>query len=702
MVREELVSLSPRLNEWAVAELNGSAAPRFDLDLLGRKVGVTVAVHETGDDDSGVVRGSVEGIPGSLVVLAYVGEATAGTVMLPSGELYRVRYAGNGLHRVAELDPAAIPHCGGAVSPPAGGGAQALSGGGAMDATAMAEGGATSMPGDSAGVLAEVPSASGEPGAAGDRGLPMPANRAAAARARLATVFGKELAPSEAAPVEAPNSAPLPEAQGDLPAAPAPMVLADAVATVDLLVGYTALAASRNGGTAGIVALINASVATANTAHTNSGTGLALRVVGTTQVSYTESGSLATDLPRLMGTSDGYMDTIHALRDAYKADIVSLFVGAGTDAAGIGYLWSPSGNASFPNYAFNVVMDVYADANLTLAHEIGHNLGCGHANGDGGGGAYSYSYGWKFTASGTAYRTVMAYAPGIRIPYFSNPNVSYLGVATGTAGAYNAQTIINSRAYLAAMRTGLTAAEQAWVPVASGDFDGDGQTDLIWRNTSTGRVIVWYMNGTTRVSTANVWTGDAAWVPIASADFNADGKPDLVWRNSTTGRVIVWLLNGITATSTITIWSGDSAWAPVAAGDFNADGKPDLVWRNSTTGRVIVWYLNGTTTSGTATLWSGDAAWRPIAAADFNADGKPDLLWRNTSTGRVVVWYLNGVTTTSTGVVWSGSAAWVPITVGNLGGDSQADTIWRNSADGRVLTWVMSGLTSASTAFLWQ
>ena len=119
------------------------------------------------------------------------------------------------------------------------------------------------------------------------------------------------------------------------------------------------------------------------------------------------------------------------------------------------------------------------------------------------------------------------------------------------------------------------------------------------------------MNGVTRTGTAVLWPAtnvtDSAWVPMAAGDFNGDGKPDLVWRNSTSGRVIVWYMNGATLTGTAVLWPAtnvtDSAWVPMAAGDFNADGKPDLVWRNSTSGRVIIWYMNAVTCTGTVAIW---------------------------------------------------------------------------------------------------
>ena len=50
-----------------------------------------------------------------------------------------------------------------------------------------------------------------------------------------------------------------------------------------------------------------------------------------------------------------------------------------------------------------------------------------HANASGA--LYAYSYGYR-TVSGS-YRTIMAYAPGTRIQFFSNHNVSYLGEVLG-------------------------------------------------------------------------------------------------------------------------------------------------------------------------------------------------------------------------------------------------------------------------------
>ena len=644
VVEQTLINFEPGVRDWKLA--GNGAVQGFKFELFdGQEYEAILSRHESTAPDCGIVEGQVKDHPDSHFLLAYVGEATAGTISVPGLGLYQIRYAGNGKHRITQLDPEKIPPCGGPLVPAS-----------------------TSA---STGSLNPEPPSDVE----GD---------VIAGRTNKNDLLPTKISTSSST------------------ASNAPVALADGSTTVDLLVVYTPAVATANGGAAGVSALINAAVATANTCYSHSGVGLTLRLVCAAQITYTATGNLTTDLTKLQSTTDGVMDQVHTLREQYKADVVCLLVSNGGAYAGLGYLWSPGAGLGFASYAFSVVVDAYADSNLTLAHEVGHNMGCGHAVEDGGGGAYSYSYGWKFSASGTAYRTVMAYAPGNRITYFSNPNVSFLGLPTGTASANNALGLQNSKATIAQFRSGLTLLDQQWVPVASGDFDADGQTDLIWRNTSSGKVIAWLMNGTTRSSTTTIWSGDATWVPVATGDFNNDAKPDILWRQSTTGRVIVWFMNGLTSTGTVTLWSGDASWVPITTGDFNADGKTDIVWRNSSTGRVIVWLMNGTSLTSTVTIWSSDASWRPTVTGDFNADGKTDLLWRNANTGRVIVWLMNGTTMASSAVVWSGDTSWIPLAAGNLGGDSGPDIVWRQTTTGRVVVWIMNGATMSSTTPIWQ
>jgi hypothetical protein len=72
------------------------------------------------------------------------------------------------------------------------------------------------------------------------------------------------------------------------------------------------------------------------------------------------------------------------------------------------------------------------------------------------------------------------------------------------------------------------------------------------------------------------WGSDG---PIFTGDFNGDGKTDvMMWRDSTKS----WTVNLSTATGFNTLeWGG--AWGsdgPIITGDFNGDGKTDvMMWR---------------------------------------------------------------------------------------------------------------------------
>ena len=45
---------------------------------------------------------------------------------------------------------------------------------------------------------------------------------------------------------------------------------------------------------------------------------------------------------------------------------------------------------------------------------------------------------------------------------------------------------------------------------ATGDFDGDGKSDILWRDNG-GNVAVWFMNGTQIASTAGVGNAPTIW-----------------------------------------------------------------------------------------------------------------------------------------------------------------------------------------------
>src|SRR5262249_47700971 len=146
--------------------------------------------------------------------------------------------------------------------------------------------------------------------------------------------------------------------------------------------------------------------------------------------------------------------------------------------------------------------------------------------------------------------------------------------------------------------------DASWAIASVGDFNGDGIADILWRQTGAGLLANWTMNGSQiqssqlLTSQGNVVAPDSSWTIAATGDFNRDGMADIIWRQSTTGAVVDWTMNGsqITASQNLT-WGGialtpDASWTMAGVGSF--DGvHTALVWRQSGTGLLSEWGMTG-------------------------------------------------------------------------------------------------------------
>jgi hypothetical protein len=164
-----------------------------------------------------------------------------------------------------------------------------------------------------------------------------------------------------------------------------------------------------------------------------------------------------------------------------------------------------------------------------------------------------------------------------------------------------------------------------WSVVGTGDFNRDSKPDLVWQHDATWEVVVWYMGGSqgnsflggNRLASTDV----AGWSVVGTGDFNRDGQPDLVWQNDVTWQVVVWYMGGPQGNSVLGgngLASTDVAgWSVVGTGDFNGDSNPDLVWQHDVTWEVVVWYMGGpqgNSVLGGNRLASSDVAgWKAIA-----------------------------------------------------------------------------------------
>lgn len=155
----------------------------------------------------------------------------------------------------------------------------------------------------------------------------------------------------------------------------------------------------------------------------------------------------------------------------------------------------------------------------------------------------------------------------------SNRVTDWLAMGTSTGGFVG--NAANSSSYLSA----------GWALAGIGDFNGDGRADVLWRN-SDGRVSDWLgtaVGGFTD-NAANAPTNiGASWNVAGVGDFNGDGRSDIWWRDSD-GTILDWLgqaNGGFVSNVTVASHAGDIAWQIEGTGDFNGDGFDDILWRDA-------------------------------------------------------------------------------------------------------------------------
>ena len=216
--------------------------------------------------------------------------------------------------------------------------------------------------------------------------------------------------------------------------------------------------------------------------------------------------------------------------------------------------------------------------------------------------------------------------------------------------------------------------DTSWQIAGVGDFDGDGKSDILWRNTN-GAVDIW-TDGNANQS-AFIGSVDTSWQIAGVGDFNGDGKSDILWRN-TDGAVDIWTDGN--ANQSAFIGSVDTSWQIAGVGDFNGDGKSDILWRN-TDGAVDIWTDGNPNQS--ALIGSVDTSWQIAGVGDFNGDGRSDILWRNTN-GAADIW--TDGNPNQLAFIGSVDTSWQIAGVGDFNGDGQADILWRNT-NGLVNIW---------------
>ena len=507
-------------------------------------------------------------------------------------------------------------------------------------------------------------------------------------------------APAEDTATPPPGNAPV---ASEEPAADTPNYT-----TIDVVVGYGTQARITDGGVPQIEARIIASVDRMNTTFVNSLiANTELMLLGTIEdPDYVFPGNVAgimnsgDELGDLDATSDGALDTVSDYASALGADFKSFVIKDVDGYAGVAYR---------PGSSSIVARNHMTSYSLTFVHELGHNIGCRHSWGDDNVTSVStteHNYGWRLkTASGQQYRTVMSYDWNwTRIPYFSNPDVEYLGARTGQADGYDATGDDESDPrYISGGRIGTLGA----------GFDGSNPSlgarnaDYIQDNVSTAA------NRTTRQDLAVVTpSGSATWAQGSTyniywtgGDYTDSAAIDLYKG----GSYQYTIANGFTAENRNYQWAIPSSQAP--GSDYSVritlngslfDNSSSFTIRiatptnlQATTAGAETIDLTWNDHSGSETVYevqrasSGSGPWTTLAPLPANSTSysdtgrTPDTLYYyqvNASDGT----YDSPSSTTASATTWSLGEAWRNQYFGSIDNSGNAADAFDYDQDGLV------------------
>ncbi|MGI0490323.1 pre-peptidase C-terminal domain-containing protein [Alkalinema pantanalense CENA528] len=258
--------------------------------------------------------------------------------------------------------------------------------------------------------------------------------------------------------------------------------------------------------------------------------------------------------------------------------------------------------------------------------------------------------------------------------------------------------------------------------IGSGDFDGDGVSDLFWRNLNPksadyGLAVVWWTrdgmsegvgSGPIRDSLGNVIKVGQEWVVQALQDLDGNGTADILWRNLASGDVVTWLLSKDSTSGGPRISGGailnqglgfslpeSAGWDIVGVNNIDGQYGSDILWLNRFSNQVAIWTLTGTSILDRPVLpVQPPLDYKVIGFTDVTGDGKADIIWRSEQRNQLVIWKMNG-NTREKDITYSVPAAYKVVATKDLDGDGISDILWRNTSNGATITygWLMGGGT---------
>jgi hypothetical protein len=241
-----------------------------------------------------------------------------------------------------------------------------------------------------------------------------------------------------------------------------------------------------------------------------------------------------------------------------------------------------------------------------------------------------------------------------------------------------------------------------------GDFDSDGDIDIIYQNGNTAGAGIGYKknngNGTftdytTATATGTPFTGfdfsgrNITNTSLSVVDINNDGRTDIIDRTNNSTQIWLQGSNGVFVKGTDTIGDIGLYDARTVFGDYDSDGDVDILYQNGNTAGAGIGYKknngNGTFTDYT----TANAAGTPFTGFDFNGrnisntilsaidinnDGRTDIVDRTNDSAQIWLQGSNGVFVKGTDTIGDIGLYDSRTVFGDYDSDGDVDILYQN------------------------
>ena len=233
--------------------------------------------------------------------------------------------------------------------------------------------------------------------------------------------------------------------------------------------------------------------------------------------------------------------------------------------------------------------------------------------------------------------------------------------------------------------TPLRQVRTLWRVDATGDLDGDGFGDIVWRFTGnsgniddTGVSYIWFTDGNGVTQVRKRGGAPLNWNLLGAADINNDGAADMVYV-SPEGAIRVLMATANRTCANISGGSLTQGFSALRLADFTGNRTGDILARDPASGKVKLISLDavGATlptyvgppddanasctksdivaTQHVYNLPSTNPSWSYYASGDYNGDGIFDIVWQQPD-GTLTTWLMSPRGGAPTVIANSGSA----------------------------------------------